>query len=300
MKNKFKSEIAFLELIDFKSQVMDSIPGIVFLYEVLDNDVKLIKWNNFLSDFLGYSDQELLNKSITHFHSPKEIKRIQAALQDILKASKGTIETTVRSKSGNEYPVFVTGYTFQYENKTYLIGVGTLLTHQKEIEQRLKQARMAKRKEGEKKREIARELERKKRELLSGALQLSSNTQVINNTLKLINGLLQKHNEEEYCNGLKAIKKNLEILNKSDNWLLFKMQFEKIHRNFFKNLKKKNPSLTESEFKFCAYLYLHMSSTQIASALNISKEGIRKNRYRIRKKLGLNPTDSLEDYISKY
>jgi DNA-binding CsgD family transcriptional regulator len=42
---------------------------------------------------------------------------------------------------------------------------------------------------------------------------------------------------------------------------------------------------------------MNLNSHEIASVLNISQEGIKKARYRLRKKLGLETTDSLEDFL---
>jgi len=301
MKEKFKSEIAFLENIDFKSKVMDSIPGIVFLYEITQNGIKLIKWNNFLNNLLEYSDDELPGKSITDFHSPEEIQKIRAAMESALETKKGRLETKVLSKSGKEYPVLVTGYLFQHHGKNYLIGVGTLLTYQKEIERQLKLAERAKKKEEEKKIRLAKELAQKKRELVSIALENSSTAEVINEVIKTVDGILPNHNGCKHNRDLYIIKQKLELyLVKQNNWDIFRERFKEVHPDFFSGLKKAYPNLTKSELKFAAYLRIHLSSSQIMAALNVSKEAIRKTRYRIRKKTGLDPRDLLEDFITKF
>lgn len=48
---------------------------------------------------------------------------------------------------------------------------------------------------------------------------------------------------------------------------------------------------------FCPPLKMNLSSKEIANPLNVSGEGIKKARYRLRKKKGLNTGDSLEDRI---
>lgn len=100
---------------------------------------------------------------------------------------------------------------------------------------------------------------------------------------------------------LQEIQQAMEqIRGKADNWEIFKQKFSAIHKNFFEKLKAAHPDLTKTELKFCTYLRIHMSSQQIASVLNISMEAIRKNRYRIRKKFGLQTSDSLEEYINRF
>ena len=96
---------------------------------------------------------------------------------------------------------------------------------------------------------------------------------------------------------LTAIKFQLNISTDSN---LFNQKFNKLHSNFYLNLKEKHPDLTKSELKFCAYLKLNLSGNQIASIINVTPEAIRKTRYRIRKKINIISSDSLENYISTF
>ena len=100
---------------------------------------------------------------------------------------------------------------------------------------------------------------------------------------------------------LQVIQETMEQLRqKSDNWEIFKQKFSAVHKDFFDKLEAAHPGLTKTELKFCAYLRIRMNSAQIASVLNISKEAIRKNRYRIRKKFVMETSDSLEEYINRF
>jgi len=44
---------------------------------------------------------------------------------------------------------------------------------------------------------------------------------------------------------------------------------------------------------------MNLGSKEIASILNISDMGVKKARYRLRKKLSLNSEESLEQYLAK-
>ncbi|RLD37398.1 MAG: hypothetical protein DRI89_15230, partial [Bacteroidetes bacterium] len=157
-----------------------------------------------------------------------------------------------------------------------------------------------KRQEAEK-RKARKVLEAKERELVATALHISKTSKIIGYTLKRIDELLKIHTEIEICNDLIHIKKDLELQSpKHDNWETFKLLFTEVHKDFFDKLKEKHPSLTKTELKFSAYLRIHLDSSQISSALHVTNEAIRKNRYRIRKKLGLSPKESLEDYIARF
>lgn len=135
------------------------------------------------------------------------------------------------------------------------------------------------------------------------ALQLSSAVvmQQRNEMLAALSSFIAKKAKED---GKLEIKDAKEILNtikvqlKSDeNADHFNQRFSQIHPGFFIRLTEKHPELSKTEIRFCAYLKLSFDSNQIAAVLNITLEGVRKTRYRIRKKIGLQPGDSLEDYL---
>ncbi|NPD47749.1 response regulator [Lentimicrobium sp. S6] len=142
---------------------------------------------------------------------------------------------------------------------------------------------------------------KQKRELLTTAVQISKTGQLINSTINILNNLLKKHTDSECCKDIIALKNHMKShAQNHENWEAFNLRFTEVHPDFLIKLKKAHPKLTQSELKFSSYLRIHLSSTQIMSALNVSKEAIRKTRYRLRKKIDLQPEDSLEDYISKF
>lgn len=66
---------------------------------------------------------------------------------------------------------------------------------------------------------------------------------------------------------------------------VFDVHFEKVHKNFFKELKAACPELTKRELRLCAFIKMDLSNKEIAPLLNISVRGVETARYRIRKKL---------------
>ncbi len=87
----------------------------------------------------------------------------------------------------------------------------------------------------------------------------------------------------------------------SDNfWELYQNNFNLIHKNFFKNLKEKYPSLTSSDLKFCALLRLNLSTKDIAKFTQLSVRGVEGARYRLRKKFNLDEGTSLIDFLLSF
>ena len=82
-----------------------------------------------------------------------------------------------------------------------------------------------------------------------------------------------------------------------EDWSLFIMHFEQTHENFFKNVKEAYPSFTPAELKLCACLKLNLATKDIASLLNISVRGVEAGRYRLRKKIEIDPNESLNEFF---
>lgn len=137
-------------------------------------------------------------------------------------------------------------------------------------------------------------------EQISNSLALEQKTLLLNQTHRKLSeaikdtGVLDQQVLNAVVSSIKA-----QHLDSSDVDL-FNQKFSQLHKDFYENLKKAHPALTKSELKFCAYLKLNLSGSQIAKIQSVSTEAIRKSRYRIRKKLNLQREDSLEDYISGF
>jgi len=174
------------------------------------------------------------------------------------------------------------------------MGVGIDISQQHKLKQKLSKSEKEKQKALE-------ELHKKERELVISALQLSENNVILNQLNKKVKILLNKDERTITKKQLKDLQNSLESkFSDKDNWELFKTRFSQIHNNYFTNLLEAHPALTKTEIKLSAFLKINMSSDQISSILNVSKEGIKKSRYRISKKIGLKHSDSLENYISNF
>lgn len=139
------------------------------------------------------------------------------------------------------------------------------------------------------------------RELVNIALQMDQRNELLEFLLKKLTPDPEKTSKADASQVLKELEKTLRRkIHETQNEDLFNEKFSMIHQDFFPKLKSAHPLLTKSELRFCAYLRIHLSSNQIASLLNVTGEAVRKNRYRIRKKMELDPEASLEDYLMKF
>ena len=93
---------------------------------------------------------------------------------------------------------------------------------------------------------------------------------------------------------------NNNIVSDEENWIMFQANFDRIHENFFRNLKLQYTDLTSGDLRFCALLRLNMPTKEIAKLLNISTRGVDAARYRLRKKFNLLPEESLTDFLINF
>lgn len=93
----------------------------------------------------------------------------------------------------------------------------------------------------------------------------------------------------------KAIKIN--SLNKNE-WKSFEDNLLKSNEDFVKELSKRYQNLTSKDIKLCIYLKMNLSSKEIAPLMNISYRGVELHRYRLRKKLDLDPSVNLNLFMN--
>lgn len=137
------------------------------------------------------------------------------------------------------------------------------------------------------------ELDYKKKELTSHALHLAKKNEVLVK-LKQKAKELKDNNSTNYNQLIQTINFDLQDDN---NWENFKKYFEEVHTNFNNNVKQKYPEITSNELRLMALLKMNLTSKEIANILNISNDGIKKARYRLRKKLNLSTEDSLQETV---
>jgi len=88
-----------------------------------------------------------------------------------------------------------------------------------------------------------------------------------------------------------------QSMDSEKDWNRFLLKFEEKHTGFFRNLKQLYPQLTNHDLRLCACLKLNMESKDIASLMNLSVRAVENSRYRLRKKLGLQPNQNLNEFF---
>ena len=143
-------------------------------------------------------------------------------------------------------------------------------------------------------------LEAKDRELAASTLASVENTQAMQALQDQLILLAQEAQNPEVQSELEKLNKELgRNLNLETNWTGFVRQFEKVHPRFFKALRVRHNNLTQNDLKILAYLKIGLSNKEIATAIRIEPDSVKKSTTRIKKKLNLEPELTLRDYINQ-
>lgn len=79
----------------------------------------------------------------------------------------------------------------------------------------------------------------------------------------------------------------------------FTLLFGELHPLFIGRLKQRHPELTMGDTRLASFIYLGLDTKHIARLLSINPDSVKKNRQRLRAKLGLTPDISVVEYLSK-
>ncbi|WP_298484972.1 tetratricopeptide repeat protein [uncultured Maribacter sp.] len=134
----------------------------------------------------------------------------------------------------------------------------------------------------------------KNRELTTSVLQLIEKEEFI---IKLKNSIAKNDAID-----VRAIHSMVNSFQNSigDSWKEFETRFISVNQNFYKNMRKKYPNLSQTDLKLCALLKLGFSSKEMSSLLGITIESAHTSRYRLRKKLNLEKGTNLAKFMANF
>jgi DNA-binding CsgD family transcriptional regulator len=143
-------------------------------------------------------------------------------------------------------------------------------------------------------------------ELTFKGKELASATMMIINHSEFLRNLRSTIQQQILAGKINRVQGNELVnmignnLSEEDEWKLFQDNFDLIHQNFFRKLKERYPTLTPTDLKLCALLRLNYSSKEAASMLNISTRGVEAARYRLRKKMNLEESVNLVEFMLNF
>jgi two-component system, cell cycle sensor histidine kinase and response regulator CckA len=121
----------------FSKSVIESLPGIFYLYSY--TDLRLILWNREHESLLGYISEETKGRHVTDWHVPEAKEAVLNTIEDVMTQGRASIEASLVAKDGHLVPFILTGVKFEAEGQLYLMGIGIDITERRQAEDRLRE-----------------------------------------------------------------------------------------------------------------------------------------------------------------
>ena len=137
----------------------------------------------------------------------------------------------------------------------------------------------------------------KSKELANYTMLLVKKKEIFTDTFNALKDFRNSLKTQAARKRLQEVLFNLNQHRMGEEYLnVFDVHFEKVHENFFNQLKEIDPGITKRELRLCAFVKMNLTNKEIAPLLNISIRGVETARYRIRKKLNIND-ESFNAYL---
>jgi hypothetical protein len=141
-------------------------------------------------------------------------------------------------------------------------------------------------------------LENRQRELTQKVMHINQQDQILAN---LKNQLLElKASSSKDRITLQNVISDIDLYLKQDSWEDFEHYFTEVHPDFYRNIKKAFPDLSQNELRVCALIRLNLNTKQISDITRKTPKSIEVMRTRIRQKLSLTRDESLFDALVSF
>lgn len=223
LRERRETEAALQRERAFSRAVIDSIPGIFFVY---DEQGQLIRWNKQQEVLTGYTADEIRGRSMLEFFGGNEQVReaLAAAVDRVRREGAAELRLDLNRRDGSLITMYFTTVGLTLDGKRYLVGIGTDISKIREAEDSLRsinetlETKVAER---------TQELNGLNQELTAMNMEMTALNEeltAMNESLLHANELLQK----EVADRLKAEQDLTESLQKQKNLQEYLVQSEKM------------------------------------------------------------------------
>lgn len=278
------------EAIDM-AKSLGAMSHLASLYKTRSTFLEELNKNNDALEFLKL--YQTINDSLFTTKKSQQIEELKAIYESEQKEAEIAIQKkeieTLNTQAKNDK---LTKTLYAIGMVSFLIIAGLVYFS---FKQRIKKNKL----EREKQEEIYKqEIEFKKKELASQTLHLvQKNTfiQELKDNLEKI-----KRSPELFKVEFRRIVMLLKKESAEDkDWEIFKSYFTEVHNNFDHKIKEIYPDITEKEMRLASFLRMNLATKEIASMLNVLPESVLKSKYRLKKKLDLDKTTDLNQFLSE-
>ena len=122
---------------DFSRAALDSLPGIVYLF---DSAGRFLRWNRNFEQVSEYSAEEIRSMSPLDFFTGSDRGLIEEKIHEAFEKGAADAEADFITKSGKHKPYYYTGRIIPVEGKPCLIGMGIDIADRKKTDEALRKS----------------------------------------------------------------------------------------------------------------------------------------------------------------
>jgi Tfp pilus assembly protein PilF/DNA-binding CsgD family transcriptional regulator len=291
------AESTFLKVKGKENQFQGEYHKKAQLYEGLAN--ALSELGKFKEAYINREIQHQYEDTIKSFDINKQILTIEYKAElDSLQQGKELVELNSKISQAQLTKKY---YLMLLLATLFLSGFGFLLFRIRKTKQLNRISLEKELLEKERvKQEAEIELLKSQETIASKTIQLSIRDQELDKLKTSLQHHLDKSTDPQF-DDLKKFLRLAKASEKRNDQLKFLDELVKNTKNvFYIKLKEKHSNLTQSELKLSLLINLNLSSNDLIEIFNISLSSLNTKRYRLRKKLNLSNSDSLEDYLMNF
>lgn len=132
-----EAEEKLLEEKQFSETVINSLPGVFYLYE---ENGRLRRWNTNMEKVTGLAPEQLGRMRLLDWFAAGDQQLAASAFMDVLEKGEGQAEISVLTPSGRKRPYFFSGRKLTIQGRSYLLGSGLDFTKRKKLEHALRES----------------------------------------------------------------------------------------------------------------------------------------------------------------
>ena len=115
----------------FSEDIINSLPGVFYM---LDQHGHFIRVNPQFYEVTGYSNEEIKSLNAFDLFEGTDKNLIAQKMQEVFERGDSSVEADIVTKSGNKIPYYLTGHRSNFDDRTFLVGIGSDNTERKENE----------------------------------------------------------------------------------------------------------------------------------------------------------------------
>ena len=122
---------------DFSKAVLDSLPGIFYLFDRMG---KFLRWNTNFEEITGYSAEEIGRMHPLDLFAGTDKALVQERIEEVFVKGASEGEAELVMKSGKRMTYYFTGHAFHGKEEPCLIGTGIDISERKKLEEQLRKS----------------------------------------------------------------------------------------------------------------------------------------------------------------